>query len=234
METIQSQVDELIAQMTPAEKAGQLTQYFYFRLPADAAPALDFDADAQPKIGRVGVAGGRRGFTAVRHRSGRDQPPPTARDRRQPPRHPGAVRFRRHPRAAHDSSGADRDGGLVGSRRRSSAASRSPPARRVPWASTGRSRRWSTSPAIHVGAGSSRALEKIRTSARPWPSPRCAASRAVSWVHPTASSPVRSTSPVTGPRSVGATTTRSTSPTPSSGTCTSRRSRRRSRPVPAT
>ena len=49
METIESKVDELIAQMTPAEKAGQLTQYFYFRLPADAAPALDFDADAQPK-----------------------------------------------------------------------------------------------------------------------------------------------------------------------------------------
>ena len=29
--TIQAQVDELLAQMTPAEKAGQLTQYFYFR-----------------------------------------------------------------------------------------------------------------------------------------------------------------------------------------------------------
>ena len=51
METIQSKVDELIAQMTPAEKAGQLTQYFYFRLPAGAAaPALDFDADAQPRM----------------------------------------------------------------------------------------------------------------------------------------------------------------------------------------
>ena len=34
MDAIQSKVDELIAQMTPAEKAGQLTQYFYFRLPA--------------------------------------------------------------------------------------------------------------------------------------------------------------------------------------------------------
>src|SRR5882757_6084487 len=52
METIQSKVDELIAQMTPAEKAGQLTQYFYFRLPAGAvtADALAFDADAQPKM----------------------------------------------------------------------------------------------------------------------------------------------------------------------------------------
>src|ERR1700680_1329484 len=50
METIQSQVDELITQMTAAEKAGQLTQYFYFRLPPGAEPALDFDADKQPEI----------------------------------------------------------------------------------------------------------------------------------------------------------------------------------------
>ncbi len=52
METIQSRVDELIAQMTPAEKAGQLTQYFYFGLPAGAepAPALDFEAGRQPKM----------------------------------------------------------------------------------------------------------------------------------------------------------------------------------------
>jgi beta-glucosidase len=61
METIQSQVDELLTQMTPAEKAGQLTQYFYFRLPAGAAPVLDFDADEQPRMVesalRVGGAG---------------------------------------------------------------------------------------------------------------------------------------------------------------------------------
>ena len=39
---IQARVDELISRMTPAEKAGQLTQYFYFRLPAGATtePAL--------------------------------------------------------------------------------------------------------------------------------------------------------------------------------------------------
>ena len=49
METIQSQVDELLAQMTPAEKAGQLTQYFYFRLPA-GAQAVDFDTDEQPTM----------------------------------------------------------------------------------------------------------------------------------------------------------------------------------------
>jgi beta-glucosidase len=61
MQSIQSQVDELITQMTPAEKAGQLTQYFYFRLPADAEPALDFDAEEQPRMVesalREGVAG---------------------------------------------------------------------------------------------------------------------------------------------------------------------------------
>ena len=50
MDTIQSKVDELISQMTPAEKAGQLTQYFYFRLPGDAAPALDFRSDEQPRM----------------------------------------------------------------------------------------------------------------------------------------------------------------------------------------
>ena len=32
-EAIRSRVDELLAGMTAAEKAGQLTQYFYFRLP---------------------------------------------------------------------------------------------------------------------------------------------------------------------------------------------------------
>ena len=63
MKTIQSQVDELIAQMTPAEKAGQLTQYFYFRLPAGAvtAEALAFDADAQPKMVEAALREGGAG-----------------------------------------------------------------------------------------------------------------------------------------------------------------------------
>ena len=49
---IQARVDELISRMTPAEKAGQLTQYFYFRLPPGAAPepALGMDPDAQPRM----------------------------------------------------------------------------------------------------------------------------------------------------------------------------------------
>jgi beta-glucosidase len=59
--TIQEQVEKLLAQLTPAEKAGQLTQYFYFRLPAGAQPVLDLDPDEQPTMVestlRQGVAG---------------------------------------------------------------------------------------------------------------------------------------------------------------------------------
>jgi beta-glucosidase len=48
---IQARVDELLRRMTLVEKAGQVTQYFYFRLPAGAAPepALGMDPDAQPR-----------------------------------------------------------------------------------------------------------------------------------------------------------------------------------------
>jgi len=59
---VQARVEELLRRMTPAEKAGQVTQYFYFRLPAGAEtePALGMDPDAQPRaveeaLGRGGV-----------------------------------------------------------------------------------------------------------------------------------------------------------------------------------
>jgi beta-glucosidase len=63
MGTITSQVDELMAQMTPAEKAAQLTQYFYFRLPAGAEvePALGVDRDAQPAMVESALQEGRVG-----------------------------------------------------------------------------------------------------------------------------------------------------------------------------
>jgi beta-glucosidase len=61
VDAIQSQVAELIAQMTPAEKAGQLTQYFYFRLPPGAAPTLDFDADEQPRMVEAALQEGAAG-----------------------------------------------------------------------------------------------------------------------------------------------------------------------------
>jgi len=81
MGTNDSQLDELIAQMTPEEKAGQLTQHFYFRLPAGAETelALPPDIDGQPAMLESSVGDGGAGCAVVRHRSGRDQPSPTAR-----------------------------------------------------------------------------------------------------------------------------------------------------------
>ena len=62
MDDIQARVDELISQMTPPEKAGQLTQYFYFRLPADAPePALGIDRDAQPRMVEAALGQGEVG-----------------------------------------------------------------------------------------------------------------------------------------------------------------------------
>ena len=49
MSKIQSQVDELMSRLTPAEKAGQLTQYFYFQLPAGAEAPLELDLGRQPQ-----------------------------------------------------------------------------------------------------------------------------------------------------------------------------------------
>ena len=55
-------VEELLAAMTPAEKAGQLTQYFYFRLPPDAPPpAQGFDPDEQPRAVEAALGEGGAG-----------------------------------------------------------------------------------------------------------------------------------------------------------------------------
>jgi beta-glucosidase len=45
-------IDELLASMSPEEKAAQLTQYFYFKLPAGAQPdpALGLDTESQPRM----------------------------------------------------------------------------------------------------------------------------------------------------------------------------------------
>ncbi|HEV7623025.1 MAG TPA: glycoside hydrolase family 3 N-terminal domain-containing protein, partial [Amnibacterium sp.] len=50
-EAVRARAAELLATMTPAEKAGQLTQYFFFSLPegAEADPALGLDPAAQPR-----------------------------------------------------------------------------------------------------------------------------------------------------------------------------------------
>ncbi|MFI5895912.1 glycoside hydrolase family 3 N-terminal domain-containing protein [Actinoplanes sp. NPDC051513] len=56
-------VDELLARMSPAEKAGQLTQYFYFRLPAgaEAEPALGLDVAEQPQAVEAALSRGEAG-----------------------------------------------------------------------------------------------------------------------------------------------------------------------------
>lgn len=60
--SVEERVEELLAAMTPAEKAGQLTQYFYFRLPPGAPqPVLDFDPDAQPRMVEAALAHGGAG-----------------------------------------------------------------------------------------------------------------------------------------------------------------------------
>ncbi|MDP9466722.1 MAG: glycoside hydrolase family 3 C-terminal domain-containing protein, partial [Actinomycetota bacterium] len=49
--------------MTPEEKAGQLTQYFYFRLPdsADVEPALGLDVEGQPRMVEAALREGGTG-----------------------------------------------------------------------------------------------------------------------------------------------------------------------------
>ena len=58
MTTIAARVEDLLAQLTPEEKAGQLTQLFYFRLPVDAGPALGVEAEEQPKMVEAALADG--------------------------------------------------------------------------------------------------------------------------------------------------------------------------------
>src|SRR3954452_6214896 len=56
-------IDELIAAMTPAEKAGQLTQYFYFQLTTgtEPDPALGLEVESQPATVESAVRAGGAG-----------------------------------------------------------------------------------------------------------------------------------------------------------------------------
>ncbi len=55
-----ARIDHLLAAMTPEEKAGQLTQFFYFALPPEVAdnPALGLDVAAQPRAVEAALARG--------------------------------------------------------------------------------------------------------------------------------------------------------------------------------
>jgi beta-glucosidase len=50
MEPIQSRVEAVLSQMTPEEKAGQLTQFFFFNLPQNAETPPGFDLSGQPQM----------------------------------------------------------------------------------------------------------------------------------------------------------------------------------------
>ncbi|MER7278566.1 glycoside hydrolase family 3 N-terminal domain-containing protein [Dactylosporangium sp. NPDC000244] len=54
-------IEALLAGMSPAEKAGQLTQYFYFTLPGEADPALGVDAAEQPRATEAALRRGGAG-----------------------------------------------------------------------------------------------------------------------------------------------------------------------------
>ena len=62
-DALAGRVEELLAAMTLEEKAGQLTQYFYFSLPEDTAtePALGLDRDAQPRMVEAALGRGEVG-----------------------------------------------------------------------------------------------------------------------------------------------------------------------------
>jgi len=58
-----ARIDELLNTMSPEEKAGQLTQYFYFKLPAAAEtePALGLDVQEQPRSVEAALGRGEVG-----------------------------------------------------------------------------------------------------------------------------------------------------------------------------
>ena len=62
-DTIRERIDGLLAAMTVQEKAGQLTQYFYFTFPegTEAEPALGLDPAAQPRAVEAALARGGAG-----------------------------------------------------------------------------------------------------------------------------------------------------------------------------
>ena len=176
---VADRVEELLAQLTLEEKAGQLTQLFYFgNLAAPEVGATIGIADDPTGSVEEALGRGARRLAALRHRPGADQPAAAPRRGGQPPRHPAALRLRRHPRPAHDPAGADRPRGVVGP-----ADDRARPGRRRPRGAGGRhpldlrpDGRHRPRPALgpdHRGRRGGPVPRAPRS-----PPPRCAASRA--------------------------------------------------------
>jgi hypothetical protein len=229
-EDVRARVDALLTEMTPQEKAGQLTQYFYMDFMRDLAGD---GAPSQPEMVEAAMA-----------RSG-----------------VGSLLFLMDPAETNRLQKATIEGNRLGIPALigfdvihgfrtimpvpiAMAASWDPDVIEQGQAVAARESRavgihWAFAPMVDIARDPrwGRIVEgraRTRTSAVWSPPPRSAASRAAVSARRNGSSPVRSTSPGTAPLRADATTTSPTSPTPSCGTCTSRRSRPPSRPGPGT
>ena len=220
--------DALIAEMTPAEKAGQLTQYFYFR------PAGERRRTRARRGLRRAAADGRGGARrAARSGSLLFVTDPAETNRLQRLAVEGnrlgipalfgfdVIHGLRTILPVPIAMAASWDPETI--ERGQAVAAREARAVGIHWAfapmvDIARDPRWGR---IVEGAGEDPFLGAAVAAAQVRGFQGDAVGR------PSASSPGRSTSPATARRSAGATTTRSTSPTPSCGTSTCRRSRRR-------
>ena len=211
---VRRRADALLAQMTPEEKAGQLTQYFY--LPV---PAMRELPDRELPAGRVGSLL----FVTDPKETNRLQRIATTETRLKIPLLFGfdVIHGLRTIFPVPIGLAASWDPALV--ERAQAIAAAEARAVGIHWAfapmlDIARDPRWGR---IVEGPA------KIRTWVPRWRWRRCAASRARPSGPPAASSRDPSTTLATAPLSAAATTTRRTSRTASSGTCTCRRSRGR-------
>ena len=206
--SVQDRVEELLAKMTPAEKAGQLTQYFYFRLPEGApGPVLDFDPDEQPRMVESMLRHGGAGsllFLTDPAEINRLQRLAVEGNRFGIPVLIGfdVIHGLRTIFPVPIAMAASWDPETIEAGQ--AVAAREARAVGIHWAFAP----MSTSPATRGGGGSSKGPARIRTSARGWPPRRSEVSRARRWVRPSGSLPVPSTSPGTAMPSAAATTTR--------------------------
>jgi hypothetical protein len=107
---VQARVDELPSQMSPDEKAGQLTQHFCVRLPAGAEvdPTLPNGCRGATPSGGAGLAVRPGSLLFVTH------PRRSTGCSGSPSRHPAAIRIRRDPRSSDDLASPDIDGSVLG------------------------------------------------------------------------------------------------------------------------
>jgi Glycosyl hydrolase family 3 N terminal domain len=226
---INARVDELLAAMTVEEKAGQLTQYFYFGSlqDADAGPTEDLPPSQQAAAVEAALARGEVGsllFVTDPAETNRLQRLAVEGNRHGLPALFGfdVVHGLRTILPVPIAMAASWDPATI--ERGQTVAAREARAVGIHWTfapmvDIARDPRWGR---IIEEAG------RTRSSAAPSPRRRSAGSRARTWAPRSTSSPDPSTSRATAPRSADGTTTRSTCRTTSCGTSTSRPSRRRS------